>query len=96
MTLHIRSTVILFDLALQRIRNDTDQLASRARVLMQGKKYPDNYDHIDLRASERSLREAADKIRAIREEIEARDAADKLDAIRDRLGMPELELAAAE
>lgn len=78
MTLHIASTVILFDLVLQRIRNDTDQLASRARVLMQGKKYPDNYDHIDLWASERNLREAADKIMMIRHEIESRQLAAEL------------------
>lgn len=72
MTLHINSTVILFDLVLQRIFNDTEQLASRTRVLLQGKKHPCNYDRIDLRRSEQNLRDAADRIRAIREEIEAR------------------------
>ncbi len=72
MTLHVRSTVILFDLELQRIRADTDSLASRTRTLMKFGKHPENYDHLDLRASERNLREAADKLQAIREEINAR------------------------
>ncbi len=79
MTLHIRSTVILFDLELQRIRADTEQLASRTRTLMRCQKHPDNYDMIDLRASEQNLRDAADKIKAIREEIDDRQwAADMI------------------
>jgi hypothetical protein len=80
MTLHIRSTVILFDLELQRIRADTDSLAARARILAQGGLFPENWDRIDIEASARNLREAADK----------------LDMIRERLGMPELCLEAAE
>jgi hypothetical protein len=77
MSLHIGSTVILFDLVLQRIFNDTEQLASRTRTLLQGKKYPSNYDRIDLRRSEQNLRDAADNIKAIREEIEGRREAYK-------------------
>ncbi len=73
MNLHTGSIVIMFDLELRRIRSDTDSLASRATTLLRLGKHPDNYDMIDLRASERSLREAADKIKAIREEIEARE-----------------------
>jgi hypothetical protein len=80
MSLHIRSTVIMFDLELQRIRNDTESLASRTRTLMRCQKFPENYDMIDLQASEQNLRDAADKIKRIREEIEDRQCAFELEA----------------
>lgn len=91
MTLHIGSTVILFDLELQRIFNDTSSLASRTRTLLRCKKHPDNYDMIDLRRSEQNLRDAADKIKAIREEIEGREWAIEMVA-----SQPEYEKALKE
>jgi len=72
MTLHIRSTRIIFDLNIDRVRHDCDRIASLARTLMMGKKFIENYEDFDLRRSEQNLRDAADKIKAIREEIEGR------------------------
>jgi len=56
------------------------QIASLARTLAIGQLYPSNWDKYNLRVSEQNLREAADKIKLIREEI-------------DRLGAPELQAA---
>ena len=67
------SDVILFELHLDRVRNDTDEIASLARTLATGQLFADNWDKYNLRASEASLREAADKLRFIREEIDRLD-----------------------
>ena len=71
---------ILFDLAVDRINNDAEEIAWRSRALARGPHCRENWRGCDLERSARNLREAADK----------------LDAIRDRLGMPELRLEAAE
>ncbi len=74
---------ILFDLNVDRIRNDADEVSRLARTLARDHHYPiyqENWRGCDLERSARNLREAADK----------------LDMIRDRLGMPELRLEAAE
>jgi hypothetical protein len=67
---------ILFGLNVDRIRNDSDEVAWLARALARYPTSPENWRGCDLERSIRNLREAADK----------------LDIIRDRLGMPELEL----
>lgn len=71
---------VLFDLNVDRIGNDADEVARLARHLANGPHCRENYRGCDLERSARNLREAADK----------------LDMIRDRLGMPELHLVAAE
>lgn len=71
---------VLFDLNLDRIGNDAAEVSRLARSLARGPFYPENWRGCDLERSIRNLREAADK----------------LDAIRERLGMPELRLEAAE
>ena len=71
---------VLFGLNVDRIRNDADEVERLARALERGPHYPENWAGCDLERSARNLREAADR----------------LDAIRDRLGVPELQLEAAE
>ena len=71
---------VLFDLNVDRIGNDAAEVSRLARHLANGPYCRENYRGCDLERSARNLR----------------DAADKLDAIRDRLGMPEFELVAAE
>ena len=72
---------ILFGLNVDRIRNDADEVERLARALERHQQpCREAYDGCDLERSARNLREAADR----------------LDAIRDRLGVPELRLEAAE
>jgi len=71
---------ILFDLNVDRIGNDADEVARMSRLLSHGPHCRDNWRGCDLERSARNLREAADK----------------LDMIRERLGVPELRLEAAE
>ncbi len=74
---------ILFDLNVDRIRNDADEVSRMARTLAREHHFPiseENWRGCDLERSARNLREAANK----------------LDAIRERLGMAELQLEAAE
>ena len=70
---------ILYDLAVDRIKNDAEEIAWRSRALARGPHYRENWRGCDLERSARGLREAADK----------------LDAIRERLGMAELDLETA-
>ena len=74
------SAWILFDLNVDRIGNDADEVARLARSLERGPHCRENSRGADLERSARNLREAADR----------------LDTIRDRLGVPELRLEAAE
>ena len=74
------SAWILFDLNVDRIGNDADEVARLARSLERGPHSRENWRGCDIERSARNLREAADR----------------LDAIRDRLGVPELRLEAAE
>lgn len=74
------SAWVLFDLNIDRIGNDAAEVSRLSRHLANGPYCRENYRGCDLERSARNLREAADK----------------LDAIRDRLGMPELRLEAAE
>ena len=71
---------VLYDLNLDRIGNDCAEISRLSRSLARGPHCRENWRDCDLERSARGLR----------------DAADKLDAIRDRLGMPELEFIAAE
>ena len=71
---------VLFDLNLDRIGNDCAEVSRLARHLANGPHCRENWRGCDLERSARNLREAADK----------------LDAIRERLGIAELELEAAE
>ena len=77
MGLHVGSQWILFDLNVDRIGNEAAEVSRLSRHLANGPYCRENYRGCDLERSARNLREAADK----------------LDAIRERLGMPELELA---
>ncbi len=69
---------ILFDLNVDRIGNDADEVARVSRALAHGPHCRENWRGCDLERSARNLR----------------DAADKLDMIRDRLGVAELRLEA--
>lgn len=80
MKLHTGSAWTLFDLHCDRIRNDTNDIALLSRSLARGPYCRENWNLCDLERSARNLREAADR----------------LDGIRERLGMPELDLEAAE
>lgn len=71
---------ILFDLNVDRIGNDANEVSRLARHLAHGPHCRESWRGCDLERSARNLREAADK----------------LDAIRERLGMAELHLVAAE
>ena len=79
MDLHVGSQWTLFDLNVDRIGNDASEVARLSRHLANGPYCRENYRGCDLERSARNLR----------------DAADKLDAIRERLGMAELELTEA-
>ena len=70
---------VLFDLNIDRIGNDAAEVSRLARSLARGPHSREAWRGCDLERSARGLREAADK----------------LDAIRERLGMPELELVEA-
>ena len=76
MSLHTGSTWILYDLHCDRIGNDAAEVSRLSRYLVNGPYCRENYRGCDLERSARNLR----------------DAADKLDAIRDRLGVAELSL----
>lgn len=72
------SDVIMFELHVDRIRNDSNEVASLARTLAAGNIYPENYQEFDLRQSEQNLRDAADRLSSIRARLEMHRTQDEM------------------
>jgi hypothetical protein len=64
------SEVILFDMRIDRIRRDTEEIASLARALANVSVYADPWDQYNLKASVANLREAANELEKIRAKLE--------------------------
>jgi hypothetical protein len=64
------SEVILFDMRIDRIRRDTEEIASLARALANVSVHADPWDRYNLKASVTNLREAANRLEEIRMKLE--------------------------